>query len=102
MSLPRTSRSRRSLDRRVPRSREAHQRHDRDRLAGSRLADDGHDLATSDPERDTVDGVHQAVLGTERNLEILDGEERLAGLRGGRRARRCVHEKVRMRGSTAA
>jgi hypothetical protein len=49
-----------------------------DALARARLADDPERLATADRERETVDGVDDAVRGWKLDDEVLDLEQRLA------------------------
>jgi peptide/nickel transport system ATP-binding protein len=46
-----------------------------DRLTGTRLADDAQRLAALQPERQPVDALDQAVVGRERDLQVLDLEE---------------------------
>jgi hypothetical protein len=53
--------------------------------------DDGEDLTGVQLERDVVDGVDDAVLGAEVDLQALDGEQRCAG----------AHDR-RIRGSSTA
>ena len=66
-----------ALEHRVRVDDEPHDRHHRDALAGARLPDDAHHLALRDREADAVDRADDAVLGPERDLEILDLEQRL-------------------------
>ena len=65
-------------DLRVRPAGQAHQRHRGDRLAAARLAHDGEHLAGLDVEGDPVDGGHRAVLGAERDLEVVDREQRFS------------------------
>ena len=66
-----------ALEHRVRVDDQPHDRHHRDALAGARLADDAQHLALRDREADAVDRADDAVLGAERDLEILDLEQRL-------------------------
>src|SRR4029453_11924783 len=59
------------------RADEAHDREERDALAGARFAHDAERLAGGDGERDAVDGLDDAVLGREMDLEVLDLQQRL-------------------------
>ncbi len=60
---------------RVRGAREAHQRHRGHGLAGARLADDREDLALADVERHAVHGLHDALVGGERHLEVADAQQ---------------------------
>ena len=51
------------------------ERHDRGRLAGSRLSDDTQGLARSQIEGDLLDGVNDSGRQEEAACEVLDGEE---------------------------
>jgi hypothetical protein len=63
----------------VGRLRQAEQRHRRHRLARAGLAHDGEHLALAQVERHLVDGVHDAVLGGEVDLETVDAQQRCGG-----------------------
>jgi hypothetical protein len=63
-------------DARVLRAGEAEDRQVGNALAAPRFADDPERLATSDAERRTGDGAQWAVVGLERDLEVLDREQR--------------------------
>ena len=58
---------------------DAEQREGGDALPAARLADDPQRLARGDVERDPVDGIDGAAARPELDVEVLDGEERLAG-----------------------
>src|SRR5207245_4957037 len=55
---------------------EPHDRETGDALAGAGLADDAERLALLDLEADSVDGLDDAVVGTEMSLEVIDLEQR--------------------------
>jgi len=61
----------------------------RDGLAGSRLADDAHDVVGVDDQRKAVHRAHNACLGSEGHAQVPDLEQRLRhGARVGRARRR--------------
>src|SRR5690606_11212432 len=57
-------------------------RHRRHGLAGAGLTDEGDDLPGLDVEGDPLDGVDGAELRAEADVEVAEGEDRLAGLLG--------------------
>ena len=71
-----------SLDHGVRVADQPHHRQHRDGLAGAGLTDDPDHFARRDRERDAVDRAHESLLGTERDAEVLNLEQRRAcGLR---------------------
>jgi hypothetical protein len=62
----------RPADARVARARQAHHGHRGHRLARAGLADDAQRLPALDRVADAVDGLDDAVLGLEMDLEVLD------------------------------
>ena len=70
-----------SGDVRVLRVGEPHDGERADALARTGLADDAERLPRLDAVRDTVDGLHDAVVGLEVHLQVLDLQERLSHLR---------------------
>ena len=72
-----------------------HQSHRGDGLARTRFADDRHDLAGIDRERDAVHRLHGSVLGRERDSQAVDLEQRCCPVSGG-------HIASRIRGSRNA
>jgi hypothetical protein len=69
---------------------EPHHGHHRDALARAGLAHDSQHLALLEVEAHAVDGLHEAVLGAERDLEVSDLEQRFC------------HQASRIRGSSQA
>src|SRR5512132_663798 len=57
---------------------DAHQRERGHALAAARLADDAERFTGGDVEADAVAGMHRPATSPEPDLEVLDGEERLA------------------------
>lgn len=86
---------------------QAHQGLTRDGLAGSRLADEADGLALGEAEVHAVDGVHEPVVGGERDVQIPDLQQRFArgragGRTGGRARGRSGHQAALTRGSMTA
>ena len=64
---------------------QAHDGHERDRLAGPRFTDDAQYLALRHIEGDAVNGAHAAMLGAKRYSEILDLQHQADLTRGSSR-----------------
>ena len=76
-SRPRSSTS--PVDDRVRVADQPHHGHHRDGLAGARLADDPDDVVDVDVQREAVDGVYDAALGAERDVQVADLEQTASG-----------------------
>ena len=62
---------------------QAHDRAGEHRLARARLADDAERLAPLERERHAVDRAHEAAVGLEVRLDVVDLEQRTVERRGG-------------------